>query len=193
MKRTRPLAFICVFVIGLSSPLTVFAMPVTVTGSTVDLYAKDIVENTTTDTNYVVPYSTTLNISSGNSSNATTINYASDAVSAIFDYDFSHSIDNTTGDTSSADYVMTEVNRLYFTANGDSTYTIDGYYSMSGPSGTAVILNTFMFDHTAGKYLFSDYSSSRSTANESFTLGVANDGDNYIVILLVDLVASSET
>jgi hypothetical protein len=62
--------------------------------------------------------------------------------------------------------------------NTDTTYSLSGMFSATdvGSPGR-VYSNVLLYDQGAGTMLFQDWNDSYSTANESFILGVAGDGD----------------
>jgi hypothetical protein len=178
MKQTRLLALgACVIGVILSSPL--WGSPVTVTENDVYNFAYDTIDTSNTDTGTTIPYSNTLSISDGSSSSITTQNYSGNANYAKFAYGFSHEINNTIGDMSTPDYADSFVNYLIFTATSNAPYTIDGSYAMLGPIGTQMSFYVRLEDLTVGSTVFFDWSRSFNTPDESFLLGVSDDGDDY--------------
>ena len=182
MKKTCLLGAVSACVVGVLLSHTVWASPVTVTRNDGFSDAWDTSSTTDNYSGTSIPFTDSPSATNGNSSSVTNINYSGDPGSITFAYDFTHSIDNTTGDTSFNDIARTYIGFLDFTANNDAIYSIDGFYTMSGPVGTTVYLLAFLKDETVGSFVFRDYSASRNTANESFILGVAGDGDVANVI-----------
>jgi hypothetical protein len=95
---------------------------------------------------------------------------------ALFDYAFDHV---RTGIADS--YARSRDMGLVFTVLEDTTYSLSGLYSMTGPANR---INTgiTLFDRTARVLLFRDESDSRNTANESFILGAGGNGDFFNVL-----------
>ena len=179
MKRSRLLGAVCACAFELTFSHAVFPSPIVVTGISVVTSAYDLHNTYSTDSSTTIPYSTTVSENVGNSSSTTDINYSGNDSYTTFAYDFTHSIDNTTGDTSTQDYAAISVGNdsLYFTATGASSYTIDGYYTMTGPAGTYTYLNVYLYDLTTSTFLFRDLAQSWNTANESFTVGGDEEAD----------------
>lgn len=179
MKQLSLLSIFGACLIALTAPRITWAAPISVTGSNVTTRASDdtgsIVEVTSTST--TIPTSETLTITEGNSSSTTAISYSGNANSTTFSWDAEISIDNTGGlsTASCCDFADSFNDFLFFTADVDATYSISGFYDHSGPAGTTVFFEAWLFD--SGTYLFRDVSESRSTANESFVLGDIGDGD----------------
>jgi hypothetical protein len=93
---------------------------------------------------------------------------------ALFDYDFSHARPGT-----DRSYSQTYADVLRFTVGPqDTTYAVSGKYTATdvGAPGR-VYLESYLRHVDAATLLFRDVSGSNATTNESFTLGVANDGD----------------
>lgn len=59
----------------------------------------------------------------------------------------------------------------------DTAYSLAGLYAATKQAGTTY-LDVYIWDSTAGDYLFADLNYSASTKDESFVLGVANDADS---------------
>jgi hypothetical protein len=179
MKQLSLLGILGACFIALTAPRITWAAPISVTGSNVTTRASDdtgsIVEVTSTST--TIPTSETLTITEGNSSSTTVISYSGNANSTTFSWDAEISIDNSGGLSTPAccDFADSFNDFLFFTADVDATYSISGFYDHSGPVGTTVFFEAWLFD--SGTYLFRDVSESRSTANEYFVLGDVGDGD----------------
>jgi len=179
MNRSRMLSLMCFFTICTATSQIIWASPVNITSNIVDSRAFDTSLDKSSFSGVSIPSSETLTATQSNSSSTTNINYSGDATSINFTHDFSHSIDNTVGDTVTnlPDYAETYILALDFIAVSDSTYYIDGFYSMLGPSGTRTVLDVWLIDQTSGSTLFRDFAESFNTTNESFALGIAGDGD----------------
>jgi len=178
MKNSRLLNAICACAVGIVTSHGVWASPVAVSVNGVLASAQDSGSyDLDAFLGVTIPSAHTLMSTAGNTSNTTNITYSGDATSTIFEYDFIHSIDNTVGDTSGIDTAQTLNNTLRFNANSDTTYSIEGFYDMLGPSGTTTTLDVLLRDLTTDTILFRDFTTSHSTANESFFLGTRGDGD----------------
>ncbi|MBW2361682.1 MAG: PEP-CTERM sorting domain-containing protein [Deltaproteobacteria bacterium] len=65
---------------------------------------------------------------------------------------------------------------IFFSVDENVGYTALGSYAATDSDGRRVRFEGSLYDFTAGEYLFRSVQESRSTANESFTLGLA-EGD----------------
>ena len=177
MKKSRLLGAVCACAVGIVTSHATFASPVTVTNNFVEAKALDASLSTDSSLPTTIPYTDTLTAMQGNSSNITNINYSGDASSVTFTYDFTHSIDSTVGDTNLIDFARTQNISLRFTANSNSTYSIDGFYAMSGTGEPKTSFNVALRDLTTSTTLLDDFTESQNSANASFILGVIGDGD----------------
>ena len=154
--KSRLLGVVCAYAFGLTTSGATWA-------------AFDFVGSLT------VPSSDTLFVEEGSSTNTTTI----DLSSTTYSWTMNHAIDNTVSAICCSlfsDAVQTQ-SETRFIPTVDTTYSIDGFYNMSGPAGTHTFFDVIFRDITDPLILFQDLSLSNSTANESFVLGVAGDGD----------------
>ncbi len=177
MKKSRLLGAVCACAIGSVTSTVAWAIPVTITSNAVGEQVYDVSVDSDTTSTTAIPTTDILSASAGNSSSTSQLDYSGDAGSATFAYDFTHSINNTVGDKTTSDRAYSYNSSLYFTATMDTTYSIDGLYGMTGPGGTRIYSQVFLYDRTAGLTLFQDTTESRSTIDASFVLGVTGDGD----------------
>lgn len=176
MKYLYRLCIACACIAGGINPQVILASPISITSNNIYSYANDVTTDSAHFNGITIPAYGVLTATIGNSSSVTNYDYDDTTSSAMFSYVFSHSIDNTTGDTSTGDYAASYATQFYFTADTSATYSIDGYYSMVGPSGTRTFLEVYLQDLSTG-YLFYDKSLSQDTANETFIAGDILDGD----------------
>jgi hypothetical protein len=113
----------------------------------------------------------------GGNSAITYIDWQDTGSGALLDYAFSHV---RTGVVDS--YAMSRDLGLTFTALENTTYSLSGLYSMTGPVGR-ISSNTQLFDLTAQVMLFRNASESRNTANESLSLSAPADGDFFNIFI----------
>jgi len=177
MKKSRLIGAVCACVVGITISQSISASPITIMGNSVTSRAADTTSDSDQFFGTTIPSSDTLMASFGNSSSTTNISYTGTTSSASFAYDFNHQI-NTIGDTSYPDNATSFSTYLSFTAINAATCSIDGFYTLTGPAGMSTIYRVWLQDDTIGAKLFQDESWSRNTANESFVLGVSNDGDH---------------
>jgi hypothetical protein len=116
-----------------------------------------------------IPSSTSLNASDGPSSSQNYIDWTTNGSQTILSWDMEHKRIGQLNSTAE-----TYEGGLYFSSDADTTYDLSGYYvvtdaatSSSGWVGQIVQL----YDFTANIYLFANHQDSRSTHDESFTLG----------------------
>jgi len=173
---------------GLFSCLVVpdaFAIPVTVDSSLIGVSVYDDnggLHQPPVFNGTAIPTSASLLAQKGLSSSSTEINWSGDAANAIFSFDMIHSIDNTAGAAFAGgnDNAHTFSNDLIFTADVAATYDISGYYSVTNPVDTRILLDVSLKDiTTVSTSLFTNISESFSTSNESFTVGASGEGDKF--------------
>lgn len=161
--------------LGLAAAAQVAAAPITIdtTGLRTEAGipgAPDLDLDSDTSTAYGTR---TLASAVGGNSAITYIDWQDTGSGALLDYAFSHV---RTGVVDS--YAMSRDLRMTFTALEDTTYSLSGLYSMTGPA-SRISSYIQLHDLTAQLLLFRDQSESRNTANESFSLGAAVDGDFF--------------
>lgn len=168
---------------------SVMATPITVIQNRVNAATYDDDFDPYADNSFYDGTSTSLSqiltSSNGKSSNTTTINYSSDATSAIFSVDMLHTIDNTLDVVEEGvccDSAYTENSRpLFFTADVDTTYAISGFYRATGDT-LRTYTNTNLFDFTTSTLLMHEQELSDNAANESFTIDGNGTGDTSNII-----------
>lgn len=74
---------------------------------------------------------------------------------------------------------MQSFNYLSFTVASNATYSVDGFFEMTGDIGAGTLFRVYLQDTTTGTFIFNDTTSSSSTTHAYFEAGVANDGDAY--------------
>jgi MYXO-CTERM domain-containing protein len=153
---------------------TANASPITITNSSIGSYARDGLVGGVYDVDTSVLFgSRSLLAVDGGSSSATDINWVDTGSGALFDFDMNHT---RTG----AHYSISEsyASALYFTANENTTYNITGQYTVDDvTSAGRSYSDVFLQNITSGYTMFRDYSYSDNTVDESFTVGIASEGD----------------
>jgi hypothetical protein len=151
------------------------ASPITITSSYIDSYADDQIAGFVSDldSSGLFGSRSLLAVDNGNSS-ATDINWVDTGSGALFDFDMNHT---RTGALYSISQTLAQ--GLLFTANENTTYNITGQYTVddvtsAGRSYSDVYLQNITSGNTI---LFRDYSYSDNTVDESFTVGIASEGD----------------
>jgi hypothetical protein len=148
------------------------ASPITINSSSVYTCARTGSFSPPCDVDTSTAYSFRVRTASAGAASSTTfINWIDTGSGARFDFDFAHVRPGvlSSGAELHASY-------LIFTATADTSYAISGQYStvdVGAPGYVAFYAGLF----SQFGFLLSDTSSSQFTPNESFTLGVANDGD----------------
>ena len=84
---------------------------------------------------------------------------------SVFNISFDHTRSDIVGSRASS------TGNIYFKSDTDITFSASGAYSVLDSVGRKVSLNVYLYDFTAGSYLFRSNQVSQSTANESFVLG----------------------
>ena len=132
-------------------------------------------------TSKAIEVTESITLMSGNSSSTTTSHHAGSISAASFALTMDHSIDDTLGTTPLVfpfDTAESRRNFLRIMVIEDTPYSINGSYSMQGPSGTRTFVRVHLLEpKQSGSVLFIDITDSSSTANESFTVGDVGDGD----------------
>jgi hypothetical protein len=148
------------------------AAPITVDSSTVTSCAYDGDFITTCNSDLSTAYGArVVSATDGGSSSTSLINYVDTGAGAVFDFDFSH-----TRIGAQSAYGSSGADLFFTVGPQDTTYAISGVYSAVGVGGVysyATLVeggtNTLMLDNSGSGF----------TPNESFTLGVAGDGDRF--------------
>ena len=105
----------------------------------------------------------------------TSINLLDTGLGALFDFDFRQTRNGLPGGYS---YSFSDL--TFVVGAQDATYEISGLYTAThGGAPGRVSSGASLLDRTDYRSLFRDHSLSENTENESFTLGVAGDGDLY--------------
>jgi len=117
--------------------------------------------------------------SHGGSTATTNINFVDTTFGAEFDFDFIQSrmgsVQSFASTSSSTINTAPIRSGFIFTTSEDTTYSLSGLFS----SDAANHVNSYveLVGLSGDGLLFTDNTTSRNTANESFTLGVSGDGD----------------
>jgi len=150
----------------------VAAAPITITNSYVYTIVYDGVSSSYTDQDFSTAYGTrTMTSTYGGNSSTTDVNWQDTVSGALFDFDFAQV---RTGAVSA--YAYTQGYMAFTVGGNDTIYSLSGLYSMTG-SANRTYSNVNLVDRTANTFLFLDSGYSDNTANESFNLGTAGDGD----------------
>lgn len=153
----------------------VSASPITITSSYIGAYSYDGAagDDNDVDTSVAFGARSLLAVDGGNSS-STNINWVDTGSGALLDYDMSHV---RTGAYLS--YSQSFQSTLTFTANVDTTYAISGQYDVDDVTTAGRALSyVYLQNLTTGSgYEFRDFEISDYTVDESFTMGVAGEGD----------------
>ena len=114
----------------------------------------------------------TLTSALGGNSSTIHVDWQDTGSGALFDFDFSH--------VRTGEYVAqsSSSHAQFFTVVEDTSYSLSGQYSMTG-SGNRISSQVILLDQTMGNVIFREDSVSEYTANEIFTLGGINDGDQW--------------
>lgn len=178
MNKSRFHASMCICLFGVLISRVVSGDPVTIYSNYILTDAGDagVVDDDSTF-GTTIPLSEGLAASSGNSNSNATAVFTGDTDGALLTIGFDQSINNTAGD-GYIDYARILSNSLYFTANTDTTYSLDGLYTLTANGEAEIYSNIYLQDFTTGEYLFRDYSQSYNTPGQVFILGDLNDGDS---------------
>lgn len=142
------------------------AMPITINSNSVGAGASDSsAEITDVYTSTAIPASATVSAVSGTSSSINNINYLGSASGVSLGVDMSHTINNLDG---GVDYSMTYDNIMRFTANESASYSLSGFYDITGTS-TNSSLYVNLSDVTTGSTLYLNFLT--SSDDTSFLLG----------------------
>ncbi len=123
-----------------------------------------------------IPTNTSISATDGANTSTVDIDYSVSGGQTTLSHDMTQTRDGTYG--SHAD---SNGSYLYFTVDVDTQYQISGNYSVTDTDNTdsgLVLLSSYLYDNTAGSFLSVNNQDSRSTTDESFTLGL-QQGDNY--------------
>lgn len=150
------------------------ASPITIDSSTIRAVATDGVGGSVNNSDSSLAFgSRSLLAVDGTASSSTDSNWIDTGSGALFDFDLNHT---RTGTYYS--YAQTRESSLDFTANAATTYSVSGQYSVSDISSAGAVYSyVYLLDITAGGFLFEEYNFSTNTVNESFTVGIAGEGD----------------
>lgn len=191
---TRPFYSVAVGFLVLLASLSVNASPITINSSFVRAFAYDgsSVANAQDDTSTAFGARSLLAVA-GAYSSAVDLNWVDTGSGALIDFDIGQTRAGNQGG-------YADVYEAYFnfTADVDTTYSISGQYTADDVgNGGRLYSNVFLRDLTAGStMLFQDFTESRSTVDESFTLGTAAlEGDKANVLqgsLTGNLIAGNE-
>lgn len=174
LRHTTTACCIAGALIGLTAVDPAIGAPVTVTSSTLYTIAHDASAHDQ-DYDLSTAWGTrTLSSSQGASSSTTRIDWRDTGSGALFDFDFDH---RRSGNYYAYGYMYEST--LSFTVGGaDTTYALSGLYGSTSGGPNAIYFDVYLYDVSANTLLFRDYNFSQATADESFSLGVANDADN---------------
>lgn len=164
--------------LGLAAAEQVTAAPITINSTTLRteagvVGAADLDLDVDTSTGYGT---LTLASAMGGTSATTYRDWQDTGSGALLDYSFDHSRTGSVGS-----YARSREMRLVFTVLEDTTYSLSGLYSMTGPANR-IVSSVVFNDVTAGALLFRSDLESRDTANESLSAGTGGEGDflNFI-------------
>ncbi len=127
----------------------------------------------------------------GGHSSAIDINWEDTGSGALFDFDVNQARDGTLNGNANS------TGTLRFTANVGTTFSVSGLYSADDVTSSGRVYSDVYLKNLTdgGAYLFRDYNQSLNTANESFTVGVAGEGDDdnsFIGSATGNLIAGNE-
>lgn len=173
-SRSLVASALCAALLVLAAADRASAAIVTVTSNYLRVYASDGSGSgaSASDTSTVLNRTNTITATDGDSYSKTTLDWTADDDYAVLDFTF----DQQRARRSSS-FAQTEALSVNFAVAENTTYVLSGEYGRTGTQ--SIYSDIYLIDSTANTtVLFRDYSSSRNTTpNESFTLGVANDGD----------------
>jgi len=169
------LTFAPLFLLVLMNTTTALASPITINWSSVKSVVLDgaipggFVEETYLGTTYT---STEITAVQGDSRATTTTDWQDFGSSAVFDFSLEQQRAGAEGS-----YAVSFERSLFFTANQDTSYALEGFYALTGAG--AVYSDISLLDRTTGfeMTLFQDISYSLNTLDEVFVLGDIGDGD----------------
>jgi hypothetical protein len=149
------------------------ASPITITSSNFYAISWDGISGSNVATDNSTTFgSRTVTATDGGSTSTTSINWTDTGTGALLDFNFDQT---RTGAFNS--YAQAHESSLYFTVNADTTYSLSGMFSATDVGSPGRVYSEVVLQDTASGMLFQDFSQSLYTANETFTLGVAGDGD----------------
>jgi|GEM_PF-3590977 len=155
------------------------ASPITITSSNIVVRANDafLYSGIASDTSTTFG-SRTITATDGGITSTTSINWTDTGTGALLDFDFDQTRTGAYGSIA-----QTYESSLNFTmGSADTTYSLSGMFSATDvDSPGRVYSQVYLHDTVSGAsgYLFRDISESYDTANESFNLEVAGDGDKF--------------
>ena len=177
MKESGLHVSVCILLFGFLFSRVVSGDPVTIYSNYILTDAGDAgIVDTDSTFGTTIPLSEKLAATSGNSNSNSSVEFSGNTSSALLTIGFDQSVNNSAGD-GYVDYARILSNSLYFTANTDTTYSLDGLYTLTATDETEIYSNIYLQDFTTGEYLFRDYSQSYNTPDQVFILGDLNDGD----------------